>query len=64
MPAQKVWAVTDRLLGGGLRATLVWSWTMQYDGGELADLCSSRLTDREIVDRLTELTGVERTVAA
>ncbi|MCW2812807.1 MAG: hypothetical protein JWN84_262 [Nocardioides sp.] len=45
---ERVWAVADRMESARLEPALVWSWTMQHDGPELADLCRSRLTDAEV----------------
>lgn len=49
VPERQVWAVVDRLSGGGVDPTLAWAWTVDHDGNELAGLCASRLTDREVV---------------
>ena len=48
VPEQQVWAVVDRLAGGRVDPELAWRWTMDFDGNELAGLCASRLTDREL----------------
>lgn len=49
VPEAKVWAVVDRLARGRVDPTLAWSWTVQHDGGELADLCATAMADREVV---------------
>ena len=53
---ERVWAVADRMEAAGLEPVLVWSWTMPYDGPELADLCRSRLTAAEVREHLVART--------
>lgn len=52
----RVWTVTDRIEAADLEPALVWAWTMQHDGVELADLCRSRLTHDEVRTHLAERT--------
>ncbi|GAB2778406.1 hypothetical protein GCM10027020_34940 [Nocardioides salsibiostraticola] len=49
VPESKVWAVIDRLARGRVDPTLAWSWTVEHDGGEFADLCATPMADREVV---------------
>ena len=49
VPETKVWSVVDRLGRGRIDATLAWCWTLQHDGGALAELCESAISDREVV---------------
>ena len=62
VPERQVWAVVDRLAEGEISPELAWRWTMEYDGNELAGLCASRITDRELTSVLDgsrfELTAV------
>lgn len=49
VPEAKVWVVIDRLARGRVDPTLAWSWTVEHDGGEFADLCATPMADREVV---------------
>lgn len=64
VPEEKVWAVTDRIDAAQLQPALVWSWTMQYDGVELADLCGSSLSDAEVHAHLVAKTMADTLVVA
>lgn len=52
----RLWAVADRIEAADLDPRLVWSWTMQHDGVELALMCGSRLTHDEVRAHLRALT--------
>ncbi len=60
---QRARVVVDRLTQARMEPELVWRWTMNYDANELAGLCASRLTDRELVavldGRRRQLSGID-----
>jgi len=48
VPERMVWAVTDRFEQDDLDPEQAWRWTMSQDGTELALLCASHVTGREL----------------
>lgn len=48
VPERLVWAVTDRFEEDDLDPEQAWRWTMSNDGTELALLCASHVTGREL----------------
>ncbi|MAS54539.1 MAG: hypothetical protein OSB43_22175 [Nocardioides sp.] len=48
VPERLVWAVTDRFDADDLDPEQAWRWTMTQDGTELALLCASHITGREL----------------
>lgn len=57
VPEEQVWAVCDRVREAQLDPTEVWSWTLSYDGNELAALCASDLSDLEVAGHIADRTA-------